>query len=474
MQDSNSKLTLFFWLFIALAFPFVCYEICLLQPTFDDWTYLTYPNTDRRFRLYLLPYGSFWRPFDAAIGYLLGTNLKLFPVLNHVLVCCGHLFATIMVYLLCRLLKFRQTPAIVASLFFFVSPACLGAVTGIDSINQIYASAWGLASLYVYLHNGKHSRAVWLLLSLLATFSKENGIIWFIIPPIIGYIFNIKDTKTIRRDLLFAFGWIVAYAVLRLSLPHDGALQPNEEYTSFSLKAKAMNLLKFLVLSFCSLDFVSLFHAPSRNLPLLIVTALLSLPFVLGIFHLFVANCRRPQPFFLALSVLLAALPHLLTIFSTMHAYAALGLIALLTGWLLNTQTSLRRFSVAFALFLLSVLIVDFRHYEKAYESGQTGYRMAEEVIRNTHKPTHKAFCICIDRGEKKYSSFCVIPYDAFGWGNAVYFHTAHRWPQELDNCKLSAPEAHRELKNMIRERMREGFDHVWIVDGEQVKVIEP
>ena len=53
---------------MLLTAPAVVYALTLLRPTFDDWTYTTYPNTDPDFWKYLLPYGDYWRPFDGAFG----------------------------------------------------------------------------------------------------------------------------------------------------------------------------------------------------------------------------------------------------------------------------------------------------------------------------------------------------------------------------------------------------------------------
>ena len=42
---------------VALA-PLAVYALTLLQPTFDDWTYLTYPNEDPHRLKYFMPYGD--------------------------------------------------------------------------------------------------------------------------------------------------------------------------------------------------------------------------------------------------------------------------------------------------------------------------------------------------------------------------------------------------------------------------------
>ena len=85
-----------FW--ILLTAPLALLLLCQLQPTFDDWTYYTIPQTEP-FRLQsLLPDGNYWRPFDVLFGHLLGLNYRLFPFLNHLFILLGHILNTWLVY----------------------------------------------------------------------------------------------------------------------------------------------------------------------------------------------------------------------------------------------------------------------------------------------------------------------------------------------------------------------------------------
>lgn len=475
MQDSRSEIvatqaTRLLAVVVVLASPWVIYGLTLLLPTFDDWTYLTYPNDDPDFWSYLLPYGNYWRPLDALFGYLLAADLRLFPALNHVVVYAGHLLGTLMVWLVARELRYGAFAALTAALYYLLSPAMLGAVLGIDSINQIWAAAWGLTALWLYLRRPAQGPAVWVGLCLLATLAKENGMMWLLVIPLVGYAFGLADRRRLRGQIAVGAACIAAYWAVRLLLPHSMTPTANE-YLQGGLLVRLANMPKFVLLSFTSVDFVSLFHRPSRSVPLIVLTAGLSAPLLCCVLRGLCARRGLREHAWLALAILLLAAPHLATLFSTMHAYAALGMVALLVG---RVVPGGRAAAVALTLYVLSALIVDGRHYAKAYASGRVGLDMARQVVAQTPVPPRSAYCICIDRGERRYSSFCVIPYDAFGWGNAVYLYTRHRWPQRLGSGVVSQAVAAQGLQALVQARFSEGYDQVWVVDGTNVRVFRP
>ncbi|MGI6243719.1 MAG: hypothetical protein ACOYJK_09355 [Prevotella sp.] len=460
-------------LLIIIISPFVIYALTKLLPTFDDWTYLTYPNEDPDFLKFILPYGNYWRPLDAIFGYVVAIDLDLFPALNHIVIYLGHFLGAMMIYVISRQLHFSRFPATIGAVFYFISPAMLGAVLGIDSINQIYSATFGLVALAFYLSPYKHRTTLWMVFCLLATFSKENGVMWIFIVPFIAYTFSKTDKATFRRHIVLAVGLAVVYAAVRLTLPHY-TLSDSNKYLQSIIATKIANLAKLIVLTCCSTDFISLFHKPSRNLPFLITTTALSLPLLYVLLINNVKVWTQHKSLSLIVAALLAAAPHLLTLFSTMHAYAALGVVALLLAYIVYQDSSnRRRIAITFLLYSLSAVMVDGRHYLESYRSGMMGKKMAEQVITQSKHPAQKAFCISIDHHEQKYSSFCVIPYDAFGWGNAVYFYTRHHWPKVLKDEHISEDKAKCCLDDMISQKINEGYDHVWIVDGKQVKVVE-
>ncbi len=459
----------FFTLLLLAATP-IAYALTGLRPTFDDWTYTTYPNTDPDFWKYLLPYGDYWRPFDGAFGYLVALADNLFPSLNHLCIYLGHLMATLLVGLVARQLKFCPQARLTAMALHYVSPAILGTLMTLDSLNQVYASCWGLAALWVYLRGGRRATLTWLALCGMAIWCKENGAMWLGICPLVAWCFGQETGRETKRHLAWATLFFAAYWIVRLSLPNYYHKEANEYLTAAPIE-KVKNVAKYLLFSYTSLDFVSLLHRPSRNLPFLLLTFLLSLPyFTLNLFLAF--RCRRDRRLWgLLAASWVAALPHLATLFSTMHAYAGLAPLALLAGWLMPQQGWMRAMAMgAFGLYIVSALAVDTRHYAKAYKSGMDGYRMALETIRQTHKPTHRVCCICVDHGEEKYSCFCVIPYDSYGWGNAVVWQTRGRWPQVLDVETVKATD---NPYQTAVHKLREGYDHVWIADGKNIQVIE-
>lgn len=466
----NEKIVAYIILFTS---PIILYGLMLLLPVFDDWTYLTYPNTDPDFTKYFLPYGSYWRPFDALFGYAVALSPGLFPSLNHVFVFIGHITSTFLIWKLAKILHFSPTSRIITSLFYYISPAVLGAVTGIDTLNQVYVSVLVLAATCIYLKGGKKNTTIWLTLTTLSLFIKENGIMWFFIAPAIALAFKYKDKKQVLHDIIAALILCLIYGIVRLSLPNQYPLSVNI-YTDNDILFKVRNFAKYIVLTYTCLDFVSLFYRPSFNIIIVVITTLLSLPFAICVLKKIYKDRKDIHIWLFIVLSIFAALPHILTLYSSLHAYAGLAPIALLLGYLYNKAGQKDRiYIITLAMLLLSSIIIDVRHGVKAWQSGIDGYELAKQTVKKTKKPTYKAFCYSIDNGEKKYSSFCEIPYNSFGWGNAVILYTHNEWPQYLKSDTINAIRAKKELPTLVQKKLRQGFDHIWIVNGKNVDVIE-
>ena len=171
---------------ILLTSPLVLFLLCQLQPTFDDWTYYTVPQTSALKLTELLPDGNYWRPFDVLFGHILGLDYQLFPTLNHTFILLGHILNTYLVYRILQWFKISSLSRNISVLLFYLSPATLGTVLDIDSLNQTYSLLWGLLALHSYIYmQGKPRIILWLVCSLLSIFSKESGYIWFVCPPMI-------------------------------------------------------------------------------------------------------------------------------------------------------------------------------------------------------------------------------------------------------------------------------------------------
>ena len=459
--------------YIVMASPFLLYAIILLLPTFDDWTYFTTPNYDfgDDFINRLMPNFSWWRPWDALFGYILSLAPGLFPTLNHIVVYLAHLVSTFIIYRLAAIFGFNTLGRNIATTFFFASPAMLGTVLGIDSLNQAYSQMWGLAATLVYIEmKGRWRLPLWLAFALIGTFAKENCIMFFFIPQLLAWTTDKTTVRQALKDTAWALLVILAYFIARNALINEN-VYINEAYFNNTLSRKLKNIGVFIGMTWIPLDYICLWHAPNRNLATVAVTLALGAPFMLYLFFSRPKNMATRRFLGLALAVLMAAAPHLVTLFSAMHPYAALGMVALMAGYLADRAANRKTLTALFIMFLADVAYIDWHHWQKSYESGLTGKRMAEEAIRKLGRHVDKLGVITIDKGETRYSSFCVIPYDAFGWGFSIMKETGYEWPAYLYPVTIKENETEK-TDSLMREMKAAGFNKVLLVHGDTVDVI--
>ena len=70
-------------------------------------------------------------------------------------------------------------------------------------------------------------------------------------------------------------------------------------------------------------------------------------------------------------------------------------------------------------------------------------------------------------------SSFCVTPYEAFGWGLATIHETNYKWPEMISDTLLERTEnAPTQALKLGMEKIKE-HDCVWIVDHKLIKVLK-
>lgn len=458
---------------VLLLSPLIMYGLTLLLPTFDDWGYFTTPDYDygNTFSDRLIPRYTYWRPWDGLIGYVLSLKPLWFPTFNHIIVYLAHLGATFTVWHIARQLCFKPFACNMAALYFFISPAMLGTVLGIDSPNQAYSSFWGLLALLTYLRlHGWRRIVVWLLCATIGTLAKENAIVFFVIPQIVAFGFGRITWRQAWRDTLWAAIVVAAYFSARWLLTSD-VVYINDEYFENTWARKLKNIGVFLGLTWLPLDYVSLVHPPCRNIPIVLATLLLSMPFMVT---LLAGNLRRclTLPFAaLALSLLAAASPHLVTLFTAMHPYAGLDIAALMVGYMVHHSSHPLLLKRLLPLFVLSCLFIDWHHWQKSYESGLTGKRMAQNILAHTPRPMDRVFLIIVYDDAPKYSSFCVIPRDAFGRGKSVCWLNGYQWPKHIEIADLEANEAY-QIDRIADKAVADHYEAVWLVQGETAKVI--
>lgn len=456
---------------ILLSSPLFLWGILLLLPTFDDWTYFTTPYYDfgRDFTNRLLPRFSYWRPFDGLFGYILSLNPSLFPSLNHIAVYIAHIGCCICVYNIAKLLRFNNLACNISTLFFFISPAMLGTVLGIDSLNQAYSEFWGLLATWLYLIKRNYLHTVlWLIAALIATFAKENGIVFFVIPQVVAWGFGIITVRQAVKDTLLASICIAIYFMARVSL-NNSDVYINGAYFENTFSRKIKNLGVFIGMTWIPLDYVSL-HDSCRKPVIVAITLAVGMPFILFLFAKQRKHLTGKRAITLIICFLTAASPHLLTLFTTMHSYAGLGMASLLVAHLVNEYCGKRKhIIILFAIYVANCLFVDFHHWIKSYQSGMIGEKMALKVIKEAKSCPKNVYLIYLCQGEKKYSSFCVIPYDAFGWGNAVRFRTNMEWPVEIEYKTIydRKPDT---MKSCLYDA--KDYDGIWYIHGDSIDIL--
>ena len=456
---------------IGIGLPFVLWAVCGILPTFDDFTTLQSPQFTSIWSKELLPNDNFWRPFDFLFGCLLGWNTSLFPTLNHIIIILGHTINTLLVYLICSNLNINNVATNIATLFFFFSPASLGATLACDGLNQTFAQCWGLTATYCFLTiAGKQKIILWGLCTMMAALSKENGLAWAVLPPIIAYAFNQLDKRKTLLYFSIGIGFAIVYFILRLSLKVSSTI--NDEYIESTLADHLKDLIQIIVYNWLPIDYMSIVYASERNWFLATITLATSIPFLLLLSIKNVSLWKDKTLMLLVASFFIVASPHLITLVSIMHNYAPLSITAIIIAYLVSKTPADRWLITTFSLFLVTAVITDIHHTTGALNSGYFGKRLAMEAIKQIDKPVTRAYVISIDDNTTpKYSSFAVRPIDAFAWGLSVRHYNSYAWPTNIkDTIIYSAEDVL--IEHIADSVLKSGFQHLWVVSNKENKVI--
>lgn len=478
MQDSNCKLSIGnvlqkYWGVIIpfVITPVLLYAVLYILPTHDDWTSLTTPDFRPFFiKQRFLFYGYHWRPFDSMIGYIAGRNPQmLFPTFNHILVVIGHLLCTVTVYKLLSVLGYSQFSKNLTTLCFFVIPATMATVTAVDSQNQVFALTCDMIAFLLYINMKRAKYIVWILLIFLATLFKENGLMWALICPILAYGFDYIDQKTLKKDLLIGIGIMVIYTLAIVIMPKNIVIHP--EYEPGMMKV-AGNVVKFLFTTFITVDYIYLLHAPNRQLLLAIASLIMTLPFCYLIWARVWRNIIHKKILCIFISMIIAVGPHLLTTFSMMHTYAGLSLLMIIIAYGIENCLKPAKFIIiAFILFLTASIAIDAHLISESIKTSVVGKKMAQKAIQKTGKPVKSVYVVIIEEEYPKLSSFCVIPYEAFGWGIAAKYETDYQWPEEIRDTTIErSADAMRKAYEIANTS---DCNCVWIVNHDEINVVK-
>ncbi len=470
-------------LVIAVSLPFILWYVCDILPTFDDFTSMQSPWwTQIADPGYIMP-DFFRRPFDFIYGSLVGSFPALFPTLNHVAIILGHTANTVLVFCLCRRLQLWTSATNMATLFFFFSPATLGATLACDGLNQTYAQLWGLLSLWSYIRGLQHSSNKWLFCVAMAALTKENGLAWAVVPPVFALAFGLVTLRKAVTDAGKGILLAGAYLVILTLVIHFGiaGIEYPDEYSETTLISHLKDLVQLLAYTWVPLDYMSAVYAPTRNLAIVVITALMALPFLAVLAFLYWKRRELPisgpvrttrlshRLLLLTACFFTLSSPHLFTVVSIMHNYAALSIAAVIIATILTPSTvhsrsGSRLVMPAFVLFLAAALFTDIHHYVGARDSGLLGKRLAMQAIEHAVRPVQRALVITIDDPEQpRYSSFCVRPADAFAWGLSVRHYSGYLWKTAISDTTFNHYDPAL-VKAVAVSALHAGNDAVWVV----------
>ena len=481
MQNSSHQLIHRFslrqhWsiLLVIVLTPIFLIGAIPILPTFDDWTSLVSPSFEPFFsKERFLFYGYHWRPFDSIFGYIVGRNPQLlFPLLNHICVVIGHSCGAILLFLLARKLRLNTWACNIATLFFFLSPGMLATVLAIDGLNQTYANLWGLVATILYMSlSGRKKYIAWLFFIFIATLCKENALMYALIAPILSFAFGLINKPTFRKDLIIGIILMAVYALAILLLPNNIDIHP--EYVP-SVSKTVKDIFKFLLSTWFAVDFVSLLHQPNRNILIAIITLLLSLPLL---YYVFVKNIKsfcNKQLIGLVICLIFAVAPHILTVFSMMHTYAGLPFAALIIATIIHKIPITKKWKTAIVLYFIAAIFVDIHLTYLSYQSGRLGKKMAKQAVEKTNTSPNSVYIVIIEDLHPHFSSFCVPPSEAFGWGRAAQYETNYQWPTQLNDTIIERNNESKQTAMKIAQTALEEHkaDCAWIVDDKDIQVI--
>ena len=234
-----------------------------IMPFHDDWWYLTAPNLNFTWRD-LLPAKSFWRPFDAMFGGVLGVFPACFPWANKIVIVMAHLLNIVMLdRVLCQFRKDDPMPVsqrIVSVCIMAFSSATVASLVNTDTINQVWCITLGLCGTYFMLKSDKRlyppTAVGCFFISILI---KESGVSWLSVAPLMDYV-RTREFKTLSLRAIIGSAILAIYFALRFALQGSLVLSGEEYYAiSFAPVKMVFNFCVGTVMGWSAVDGLAFF-----------------------------------------------------------------------------------------------------------------------------------------------------------------------------------------------------------------------
>lgn len=394
----------------------ICLGILILSlfltPIGDDWGYSTVPLINRSFVMSS-------RPLDSLFGFLLAKIPFAFPALNHIFVVGGHCISSVILYLLAtNFLGVSNKRSFLFSVLFAVSSACCATVLSIDSINQSLSLCFGVVGLYGYMRwprNAVIRSVIYLVFSILATISKESGIVFFGIIPLFDVYFNGPKATWKRTLINYVLGGIFCLFFVKLVSSTKGI-------GSFSILNTIKNTVFHIGFSTLQLDTVSFFGYGKLVLP--IVTAALCLPLLFFVAKTLIQRLIKKDwlVLFLIGLVVLSTFPqNLLAGAQEMNSYPTVFFVMLFFAYLCKEWDKKTIYCII-APYLAAALISGGIKYISMYKLSVQSHEVLNSIAEQTeHLAPRKTKVYAVNIfSEDSYGVYVMSPSGTIGYGHAV------------------------------------------------------
>lgn len=466
--------------FYAITFLFFFGVSFSLSPMADDWYYLTAPNPDFHWSD-LLPTNTFWRPFDALYGGLMGLIPKLFPYLNRVMVIVAHLLNAMLLDWILHKTHISLTWRRFAVCFFVFSSAAWAVTLSPDALNQAFSLLFGLVAIHLHLRKGG---LYYLLPCLLALLWKESGISWFFVIPLLDACLLGKTWNSFRQDkqllkqcltqVVASLLVIAAYFVTRFALYGEIALGTDEG--TYQIGIFSIGTIKNAVLLFASactgIDSVGLFGR-ERTLIWVATTAILSLAFFIAWAVCLIRLITKKQAIFplvcLALCALGLAFPLMIMgNAGEMHAYPVLCAMAVLYAYVFHRSgLAFRLLAIPIAMLFTAFIIASVHKMVSIYDYSTRTKALTASIHSQYDTPSEPTLFIVIDNWE----GYSIFDQPAIkGTSDGLSVRPYHHW-MEMTHFLYEAKDEG-EADAYIREN-QDRYTTIFIVRGETAQRVK-
>lgn len=444
-----------------------------ILPNNDDFYCLLAPHKFEGIDVFL-PNGAFWRPFDASWGLLMGKCVAAFPFFNHLFVLLMFAFCAYGLNKIlddCLVIGFTKQLSIG---LFMLSPALVATVYSIDSINQVLCMSFGIASVLLY----SKFKLFAFIMMLLALFSKESGIAWFVVTPFLCLIIDnirkgvksekLRSYKQLIRPYVISLIIIGVYFILRIVLRVPGAEVSGNYAAGLGLNSLA-GLGLLLGISLTAIDSVALFL--EHNWVVVITTIVISIVFLWVLVKK--TLCLQKYNVVRLLQCILVTLaltaPHLVMGHpGEMHAFPTLWGIALSVGLVFRTAEWNKWEKKIVLVFFICCISVFIHKGYYMYKAGLFAKQRVESVVNNTKVIPHVVCILDCDLPIPGYSVFQAT--GEFCWykglASRVYFDLVN--PEKTDYFVIQPNELE---KYLLRAKTSQKFDAIWVVKDNNVSV---